>query len=184
MYHDAKPDTKQKIALALRQLMQERPLRKITVHDLMVRAQMTRQSFYYHFQDIQEVLVWSCEQQLSLPLHQAQELTFEEWMIQALNILYDDRNFYRQILGFVDQGFLLRFCKSLLRPRISQVMFQREGDLDEDQEFVIEVVVRAVLSYLPDTLASRRELDLKQAQVRLHYLLDALSLKGDLRLVV
>ena len=93
MYHDAKPDTKQKIALALRQLMQERPLCKITVHDLMVRAQMTRQSFYYHFQDIQEVLVWSCEQQLSLPLHQAQELTFEEWMIQALNILYDDRNF-------------------------------------------------------------------------------------------
>ena len=56
--------------------------------------------------------------------------------------------------------------------------------IDEDQEFVIEVVVRAVLSYLPDTLASRRELDLKQAQVRLHYLLDALSLKGDLRLVV
>ena len=184
MYRDVKTDTKQKIALALRQLMQERPLRKITVHDLMIRAQMTRQSFYYHFQDIQEVLAWSCEQQLSRPLHQAQELTFEEWMVQALNILYQDRNFYRQILGFLDQGFLLRFCKSLLRPRISQVLFQREEGLNENQEFVIEVVVRAVLAYLPDMLASRRELDLQQARGRLHYLLDTMGLKEDLSLLM
>ena len=32
---DTKLDTKQRIAAALRQLMQERPLRKITVQDLM-----------------------------------------------------------------------------------------------------------------------------------------------------
>ena len=45
-------DTKQKIAQALRQLMLERPLKKITVQDLMDRTQMKRQTFYYHFQDI------------------------------------------------------------------------------------------------------------------------------------
>lgn len=61
MCRDAKQDTKQRIALALHQLMKERPVRKITVQDLMERTQMTRQSFYYHFQDIQDVLAWSCE---------------------------------------------------------------------------------------------------------------------------
>jgi hypothetical protein len=85
-------------------------------------------------------------------------------------------------LGFLDQGFLLRFCNALLRPRISQVLFQREEGLNENQEFVIEVVVRAVLAYLPDMLASRRELDLQQARGRLHYLLDTMGLKEDLSL--
>ena len=59
---DTKLDTKQRIAAALRQLMQERPLRKITVQDLMDRTQMKRQSFYYHFQDIRDVLAWICTQ--------------------------------------------------------------------------------------------------------------------------
>ena len=51
-------DTKQKIAQALRQLMLERPLKKITVQDLMERTQMKRQTFYYHFQDIYDVLAY------------------------------------------------------------------------------------------------------------------------------
>lgn len=38
-------DTKQKIAQALRQLMLERPLKKITVQDLMERTQMKRRPF-------------------------------------------------------------------------------------------------------------------------------------------
>ena len=45
-------NTKLKIARALRELMCQRPLSKITVQDLMESAQMKRQSFYYHFQDI------------------------------------------------------------------------------------------------------------------------------------
>ena len=60
-------NTKQKIARALKQLMSERPLSKITVQDLMESAQMKRQSFYYHFQDIYDVLGWICEQQLGQP---------------------------------------------------------------------------------------------------------------------
>ena len=41
--------------------MQERPFHKITVQDLMNQANMKRQSFYYHFQDIYEVLEWEVD---------------------------------------------------------------------------------------------------------------------------
>lgn len=63
--------TKQRIAQPLRELMQQRPLRKMTVQDLMEKTQMKRQSFYDHFQDIPDVLCWICEQQLAAPLRRA-----------------------------------------------------------------------------------------------------------------
>lgn len=94
MKQDIKQDkqaTKQKIAQALRQLMQERPLRKITVQDMMERTQMTRQSFYYHFQDIQDVLAWIGEQQASNWMQDTQELPFEDWMMRIMVLLDEDR---------------------------------------------------------------------------------------------
>ena len=62
-------DTKQKIAQALRQLMLERPLKKITVQDLMERTQMKRQTFYYHFDDIYDLLKWLFEWEAETAVH-------------------------------------------------------------------------------------------------------------------
>ena len=90
-------NTKQKIARALRQLMSERPLSKITVQDLMEGAQMKRQSFYYHFQDIYDVLGWICEKQLGQPLREEPELDFEEWCMRLVALMEEDRAFYRRV---------------------------------------------------------------------------------------
>lgn len=45
-------DTKGRIAEAVEQMLQTRPVCKITVQRVMEQAQMKRQSFYYHYQDI------------------------------------------------------------------------------------------------------------------------------------
>lgn len=104
-------------------------------------------------------------------------------MVQALNIVYQYRSFYRQVLGFVDQAFSLQFCKELMRPRISQVLFGEvsEKRLNDRQEFILDVVSRAMLSYLPDMLSSRHELDVREARARLRYLMDTMSLNGEAR---
>ena len=44
-------DTKGRIAEAVEQMLQTRPVCKITVQRVMEQAQMKRQSFYYHYQD-------------------------------------------------------------------------------------------------------------------------------------
>ena len=52
-------DTKGRIAEAVEQMLQTRPVCKITVQRVMEQAQMKRQSFYYHYQDIYALLdVW------------------------------------------------------------------------------------------------------------------------------
>lgn len=54
--------TKQDLANALQQLLADRPLDKITVQDIADRAGVSRKTFYYHFQDIYDLLEWTLEQ--------------------------------------------------------------------------------------------------------------------------
>ena len=182
MKQDIKQDkqaTKQKIAQALRQLMQERPLRKITVQDMMERTQMTRQSFYYHFQDIQDVLAWIGEQQARNWMQDTQELPFEDWMMRMMVLLDEDRGFYRQMLSFGDQPALRRCGNKLLRQRMVQLLFSGEDEqkLSEQQRFVVNFAIQAVMAYLTTFLSSRRPLDQGETRACLRCLLETLSLK-------
>ena len=48
--------TKSAIIDAFWQLLEERPYTKITVRDIVERCQVNRNTFYYHFHDIPELL--------------------------------------------------------------------------------------------------------------------------------
>ena len=52
-------DTKEKIAEAVEQMMLTKPVSKITVQSVMEQAQMKRQTFYYHYQDIYSCLLYT-----------------------------------------------------------------------------------------------------------------------------
>ena len=57
-------DMKEKIAETLNQLLQNKKLDKITVKELVDACHISRQTFYYHFQDIMEVVEWRQQQTL------------------------------------------------------------------------------------------------------------------------
>ncbi|AEV28583.1 transcriptional regulator [Sphaerochaeta pleomorpha str. Grapes] len=50
--------TKLALSQSLRQLMSERTLDKITVKEVVARCGVNRQTFYYHFKDIYDLLDW------------------------------------------------------------------------------------------------------------------------------
>ena len=58
----AKPDrrvgrTRQRLQTTLRQLLQQKPLAKITVQDVLDNAGVSRSTFYAHFDDIEDLLL-------------------------------------------------------------------------------------------------------------------------------
>jgi AcrR family transcriptional regulator len=55
-------DMKKMIASTFAQMAKERSIDKVTVKDLVERCGISRQAFYYHFQDILEVMEWSIRQ--------------------------------------------------------------------------------------------------------------------------
>ena len=84
-------DTKGRIAEAVEQMLQTRPVCKITVQRVMEQAQMKRQSFYYHYQDIYSVLEWIVETELCAPLQYDGAQAPGEWCLQALTLLREKR---------------------------------------------------------------------------------------------
>ena len=51
-------DMKQYIAQTFGQMVKEKPIDRITVKELVGRCEISRQTFYYHFHDLGEVMEW------------------------------------------------------------------------------------------------------------------------------
>ena len=64
-------NTKAIIADTLHTMMQRKNIDKITVTELVEACNISRQTFYYHFQDILEVVEWSVRQALQRALDQS-----------------------------------------------------------------------------------------------------------------
>ena len=67
--------TCQAISGALKQLMTQKPLERITVAEIMDTCGMRRQHFYYYFTDIYDLLRWTFEKE-ALELLQQQQGVF------------------------------------------------------------------------------------------------------------
>ena len=52
--------TKQALEASLKRLLLQKPLTKITIADITEDCGVSRMSFYYHFLDIYDLLVWAC----------------------------------------------------------------------------------------------------------------------------
>ena len=55
--------TKRLLAQSLMDLMTTTPLEKISVNDIVDHAGVGRNTFYYHFQDVPNLLKWTLEQE-------------------------------------------------------------------------------------------------------------------------
>lgn len=55
--------TKKALAASLKKQMKKKPLKKVTVSDLITDCNVNRKTFYYHFEDIYALLKWMLEQE-------------------------------------------------------------------------------------------------------------------------
>ena len=55
--------TKRALAASLKRLMAQKPLSKITISDITDECGINRMTFYYHFQDIYDLIDWICQQE-------------------------------------------------------------------------------------------------------------------------
>lgn len=67
------PSTKQALANSLKKLLQKKFLDDITVKELVEDCEVNRQTFYYHFQDIYDLLRWFLERETQQTLQGARD---------------------------------------------------------------------------------------------------------------
>ena len=80
-------DRKEVIAAAAKKLLMEKNLKKLTVKDIVEECRITRQTFYYHFEDIPALFRWMLEQDTDRVLLEVRSLDSGEARLRYLFIL-------------------------------------------------------------------------------------------------
>lgn len=75
-------DMKETIAEAAKRLLMEKHVKKLTVKDIVEECQITRQAFYYHFEDIPDLFRWILEESSRQFIRKVQESRDDEEMLK------------------------------------------------------------------------------------------------------
>lgn len=155
-------DTKRRLAMALKELLQEKPLKKITIQDIVERSHMTRQSFYYHFQDIYEVLELICQYELVDRISYKEDETFSEWLEHLVVLVEENRWFYRKLLLELDWNRLGAKLKPPVEKQVNRLLNQylpaeEIKNLEQGRELLSDFLTSSIISYLLNYVSSKKK---------------------------
>lgn len=105
--------TKSQLAVALKKLMAQKAMDKITIAELTSICNIRRQSFYYHFEDIYDLLRWMIEKEaISLLKQQEGSLLWKEGFLQLFRYLEENRAVCLCALKSVGRDHIRRFFEA------------------------------------------------------------------------
>ena len=105
--------TKLQLASALKRLMAQKSMDKSTIAELTSLCNIRRQSFYYHFEDIYDLLRWMIENEaISLLKQQEGALLWKEGLLQLFRYLEENRTVCLCALKSVGRDHLRRFFEA------------------------------------------------------------------------
>ena len=151
---------KEQMAASLKRLMARKPLHKITIQEIADDCGINRYTFYYHFQDIYDLLSWTFRQEALSLIHQSDScLTWEDGIRLFLRYVRDNAAVCRSAINSLGQESL----------EIKGERQVPEGYLDFLTDFYMEALSGLVMQWL------QRGMDVPE-ETLLHYL--HLTLEG------
>lgn len=86
--------TKSALADSMKKLMNEIPMKKISISQIVGACNMNRQSFYYHFKDKYDLVNWIYYTEFIITI-QDSDLGKFEFLERACKYFYENKNFYQ-----------------------------------------------------------------------------------------
>ncbi len=148
--------TRQIILQTLTELMNEKPLSKITVKDIVERCGVNRNTFYYHFRDIPDAVEAVVKEELEDILkNQKSPESVSDCMEILVNAVQKNKkamlHLYRSIQRDVFADYLDHAAESVVEELVNRVVGEYEMD-PEDRRLVIRyykcVFVGVILDWL------------------------------------
>lgn len=123
--------TKRALAQAIKELMNEKPLVKISIADIGDRCQMNRQSFYYHFRDKYDLVNWIFYTELITELQNSPNKDEYEELKNICRYLYDNRAFYINALKFTGQNSFYEYFGEVIYQLLKAAFNESFGNSDQ-----------------------------------------------------
>ena len=116
-------EMKQMIAEQFARLLEEKRMEKITVKELVSACRISRQTFYYHFQDTMEVVEYLVEQHLKHSLERGREAESpQEALKLVMSVTEQDVALLKHLLASQRRDEVLAILISASRDYIAQMI--------------------------------------------------------------
>ena len=158
--------TKKALADALKKTMAVKPIDRITVNDLVETCGVSRQTFYYHFDDVYDLLEWVFEEDANANL--PSEVVYDNWKRDVtlwFQYLYDNASFALNVYNSNSRLYMLRYIRGRLRECIrsfAEIVAEDRSIDCQDFEFIVEfyshIVVGLIAQWMDQGMQLPREI--------------------------
>ena len=148
--------TKEALGAALKQMLAIKPIEKITIKDLVEICGVNRQTFYYHFDDVYDLLEWVFEEDANRVL--PHEIVYDHWREDVtlfFTYLKDNSSFALNIYNSHSRTYMLRYYKRRLQQCIRgfAVIVCETRNVDRsDFDFVVELYANMIVGLISQWL--------------------------------
>lgn len=132
--------TKQTMEEALKRLLLQKPLNKITISDIAEECGMNRMTFYYHFRDIYDLVEWACEEDAKRVL--AGKKTYDTWQegfYQIFQAVKENKPFIMNVYHSVSREQVENYLYKVTYNLLIGVVEEKAAGIPvrkEDKEFI------------------------------------------------
>lgn len=166
--------TKLELASALKEILETVPFRKVTISQIADKAEMSRKSFYYHFEDKYDLVKWIFEQEFLQPM-KVKQVSGYSCLGKLCHYLYSERRYYRQVLYVTGQNSLSDYLSTYIRQQLFEELRGEENAMVKSA-FMADAILVMMKRWL-------REMDDMNAQWFVCQLYDIFHQKNDRQIV-
>lgn len=171
-----KTRTKQELKEALKKVLRKKSIFKVTIKDITEECGLNRMTFYYHFQDIYELIEWSWRDDIEKAFQGMK--THDLWWqgyFRVFQILLDDKDVIRNLcrenhLDHIKQtmcNFTFNLMIELIEEQAADMEISKEG-----KEFIAEFYKHVFVGITIDWIEGGMKRDPKQLIKQLNILMD------------
>lgn len=163
--------TKAQLGNALKTILERKPLSKVTITDITDECGLTRMTFYYHFQDIYDLIEWICvteaEQALSGKIS---TMHWHEGLYNIFKLVLSNRHFTYNVYHSVSREHLEKYIYRLTEDIFVKVVDEvsREHEISsETKAFIADFYKYAFVGIIFNWIDSNMKEDPKKITDRL-----------------
>ena len=167
-------NVKSMIADAFVKLAREKNIDKITVKDLVEECSISRQTFYYHFQDLLDVIEWSTEQAFANLLERSLQADDPETVMREfIDASEDAAALLQKLLHSQKREQIERLLVRSIRTYLQEMASRRGPAADlsyEDAEVALDFCTYGVVGLLLEN-CGKKGVDRERRARQIHRLL-------------
>lgn len=131
--------TKHAIAESLKRQLQQKPLSKVTISDLTEDCGINRMTFYYHFQDIYDLIDWICQMEGERAIgNNRNAATWQEGFLHLCQSVLENKTFVENVYHSVKREQIENYLYRVTHVLLMDIMEEQHAPLREkDREFIV-----------------------------------------------